>query len=54
MSALTMYGLAFAVAIALGIGAMLTYSPPTRPCYRCGTKVAATARRCRHCGYLFE
>jgi predicted amidophosphoribosyltransferase len=43
-----------AVAIAFGIGAMLTYSPPTRPCYQCGVRVRTSARRCRHCGYRFE
>jgi hypothetical protein len=54
VSAVAIYLSVLAVAIAFGIGAMLTYSPPTRPCYQCGVCVRTSARRCRHCGYRFE
>jgi anaerobic ribonucleoside-triphosphate reductase len=54
MSSVAIYFSVLAVAIGFGIGAMLTYSPPMRPCYRCGARVRTSARRCRHCGYHFE
>jgi tRNA(Ile2) C34 agmatinyltransferase TiaS len=45
---------AMVVALLFCIGAVIVYSPPTRPCHRCGERLPITARRCRHCGYRFS
>ena len=38
----------------LGFVATVLHRPATRPCHRCGRKVALGRRVCRHCGYDFE
>jgi hypothetical protein len=51
---LTSFGLATLGLVGLLIAASLLYKAPTRPCHRCGSRVALGRRICRDCGYDFE
>jgi hypothetical protein len=51
---LTSFGLTTLGLVGLLIGASLLYRAPTRPCHRCGARVALGRRVCRDCGYDFE
>ena len=51
---LTNFGLATLTLVALLVAVSLLHRAPTRPCHRCGRKVALGRRVCRDCGYDFE
>ena len=48
------FGLALLGLLGLLVVASLLYRGPTRPCHRCGRRVALGKRVCQHCGYEFE
>ena len=51
---LTNFGLATLGLVALMVAVTVLHRPATRPCHRCGRKVALGRRVCRHCDYDFE
>jgi hypothetical protein len=51
---LTSFGLATLGLVGLLIAVSVLYRAPTRPCHRCGRRVALGKRVCQHCGYEFE
>jgi len=53
VSPVEIYATVLLIAVCLGVGSILVYSPPTRPCHQCGARLAITSRLCRHCGYRF-
>jgi hypothetical protein len=51
---LTSFGAATLGLVVLLVAVSLLYRAPTRPCHRCGARVALGRRVCRDCGYDFE
>jgi hypothetical protein len=53
MEPTTIYFALTALAIAIGLFALVLGRGPTRECPQCGGRVVLTARRCRGCQYTF-